>query len=319
MPRIRLTEKAFPPPGRLIDVGACSLHIRQTGAGLPTVVLEAGIGATSLSWALVEPALSKTTSVFSYDRAGLGWSGPAVTPRIPSVIAGELKRALECAKAVPPYVLVGHSFGGLVVQRFALDYPELVKGVVLVDPLSPFEWQPLDREKSRRLALGVALSRRGAVLARLGIVGGALGFLLSGNRLIPKIAARLGGGSGGTIVTDRLAGEIRKLPRELWPSIAFHWSQPKNFEGMAQHLEMLPESSKELAEMAAGIRAPVTLIVAERAVAGDVPPGWKLIRAEGSGHWVQLDRPDLVIDAVKEMAGVPDGPTSPGQRGNGGG
>jgi pimeloyl-ACP methyl ester carboxylesterase len=232
-----------------------------------------------------------------------------VTPRTPSVIAGELKRVLAKVGASGPFILVGHSFGGLVAQRFALDYPDLVKGLLLLDPLSPHEWHPLSAIGAKRLGMGIALSRRGGVLARLGIVGGALGFLLSGNRIIPKIAARVGGGSGGTKVTDRLVGEVSKLPRELWPVIAFHWSQAKNFEGMARHLEALPESSAEMQGVQIEPRIPVSMIVAATAsMPPGLPPYWKFIRAERSGHWVQFDRPDLVLDEVRSMLGREEEP-----------
>lgn len=301
--RVRLTAENFPPPGRLIDLGdGCRLHVHVSGSGSSAIVLEAGIAATSLSWALVEPHLCRMGTVVSYDRAGLGWSGPAVSPRKPSVIAGELRRALEVVGVPGPYVLVGHSFGGLVVQRFAVDYPDLVRALLLLDPLSAHEWHPLSAAGAKRLAMGVMLSRRGGVLARLGVVGGALGFLLSGNRLVPKLAARFGGGPGGVKVTNRLVGEVRKLPREVWPAIAYHWSQAKNFEGMAQHLESLPESSVEMQGVALDPRIPVTMILAESAPApAGLPTHWKVIKAENSGHWVQLDRPDLVISEARAL------------------
>lgn len=302
MPRISLDPSHFPPPGRMIDIGGCRLHVRISGSGSPAVVLEAGIAATSLSWALVEPELAKFTTVISYDRAGLGWSGPSTSPRTPGAIAAELRRGLELAGISGQLILVGHSFGGLVVRRFARDYREVTAGVVLVDPLDPAEWCPLTSERRRMLMRGVALSRRGALLARMGVVRSSLSFLLSGNRLVPRLAARLSSGSGGSGFTDRIAGEIRKLPRELWPSIAFHWSQAKSFEGMARHLESLPESAADLALCEGEVSpVPVTLLLAERAPRPATPAHWSLRIAERAGHWIQLDRPDLVIGAVREM------------------
>jgi pimeloyl-ACP methyl ester carboxylesterase len=187
------------------------------------------------------------------------------------------------------------------MQRFAALFREDVAGLVLVDPLQASEWNPLTEGKRRMLERGVRLSRRGAMLARIGIVGGSLRILLAGNRLIPRLAARLSSGTGGSGFTDRLAGEIQKLPRELWPVIAWHWSQVKNFEGMAAHLEALPEAATEMAANEVSPDVPVTVLLAEHASHSGYPAYWNVITAERSGHWVQLDRPDLVIEAVTEM------------------
>ncbi len=293
--------RSFDPPGRMVEVRGTPLHLHPSGSGTPTVVLEAGIAATSLSWALVQAEIARRTTVVSYDRAGLGWSGPCVTARTPSVIAAELQEALHVAGLPGPYILVGHSFGGLVVQRFAALYPGDVLGAVLVDALAASEFCPMTAAKSRMLSRGIRLSRRGALLARWGVVGASLRILLAGNQLVPKLAARLTSGSGGAGLTDRLAGEIRKLPRNLWPAIAWHWSQAKNFEGLARHLECLPESATEMSTSRMDAAVPVIAIVAENSGSAGFPAHWTVIRAHGSGHWIQLDRPDLVVAAVAEL------------------
>ncbi|MBS1872009.1 MAG: alpha/beta hydrolase [Acidobacteria bacterium] len=292
---------SFDPPGRIVEAGRSRVHMRVSGEGSPVVVLEAGVGATSLSWALVEPALAARTTVVSYDRAGLGWSGPVVTPRTPGVVAEELRLGLGAMAVRGPFILVGHSFGGLVVRRFASLYPDETAGVVLVDALEASEFWPLGDQRRMMIERGVRLCRRGATLARLGVVGASLRILLAGNRLLPKVAARMTSGAGGAGLTDRLAGEIRKLPRELWPVIAWHWSQAKNFEGLAAHLEMLPASCREAREGDWDSPAPVTAIVADRRPMKDAPAGWRVERAEHSGHWVQLDRPELVVAEVLAM------------------
>lgn len=275
------------------------MHV--AGEGTPVVVFEAGIGATSLSWVLVQPAIAKLTTTVAYDRAGLGWSGPSLTRRTPSVIAGELRGALQQAGLSAPFILCGHSFGGLVIQRFATLYKDDVSGIVLVDALRASDWAPMSAEQQIRLEQGIRLSRRGATLARLGIVGASLRMLLAGNRIMPRLAARLSAGSGGSGFTDRLAGELRKLPRELWPVIAWHWSQAKNFEGMAQHLECLPASVQEMGSLEKDHSCAVTALIAGKSDPEGLPPTWKVIQAPGSGHWLQLDRPELVISAIEEL------------------
>jgi pimeloyl-ACP methyl ester carboxylesterase len=125
----------FPPPGRLVDVGAYRLHLRCEGQGSPTVVLESGSGMTSNEWTLVQPDVTKFTRVCSYDRAGLGWSesGPPADPV-------ELLHALLRKGEVPgPYAIVGHSYGSGLVLRFAYRFPNEVKGMVLTAASYPDE------------------------------------------------------------------------------------------------------------------------------------------------------------------------------------
>lgn len=267
------------------------------------MILEAGIAATSLSWQLVQNELSKTARVVSYDRAGYGWSDPLDGPRTPSVVARELHAVLEASGVKPPVILVGHSFGGLVVERFAIEFPGEVAGIVLVDALSPREFYPLTDQRRAMLARGVSLSRRGALLARMGVVRLCLGLVLGGNQTLPKLAARASSGSGGEGLTARLAGEIRKLPKHVWPMVASHWAMPKSFETMARHLECLPDSCREMDD-ALLPDIPVTVILAatNRFGAGVVTPAsTKVVTAARSGHWVQLDEPELVVAEILEM------------------
>jgi pimeloyl-ACP methyl ester carboxylesterase len=126
-------NQAYPPPGKLVDVGGYRLHLNTTGQGTPTVVLIAGAGDFSLDWSLVQPAISKFTRVCSYDRAGLAWSDLGPTPRTMHQDAAELHTLLKHARLKAPYVLVGHSLGGLIARIFAAQYPQEVAGLVLVD------------------------------------------------------------------------------------------------------------------------------------------------------------------------------------------
>lgn len=123
----------YPPPGRLVTVNGHQMHLHCGGEGEPTVVLDAGLGGSSLDWSRVQPAVAKETRVCSYDRSGYGWSEPAVGPRTSAAIADELHRLLAAAGVPGPYVLVGHSFGGVNVRLFAARYPGQVAGLVLVD------------------------------------------------------------------------------------------------------------------------------------------------------------------------------------------
>jgi pimeloyl-ACP methyl ester carboxylesterase len=129
--------EAYPMPGRLIDVGGHRLHLSCTGAGTPTVVLEPGAGGMSSSLGWIAPAVARDTRVCVYDRAGRGWSEPASTAQDAAQIATDLHRLLQRGHVPGPYVLAGHSFGGLYVLTFAARYPEEVAGMVLVDSTAP--------------------------------------------------------------------------------------------------------------------------------------------------------------------------------------
>jgi pimeloyl-ACP methyl ester carboxylesterase len=124
------------PPGRFVDVGGFRLHIFCTGqpSRSPTVILLHGLGDSSLDWGLVQPEVARFARVCSYDRAGAGWSDPGPSPRGPLTAAKELHSLLIDAKEAGPYVLVAHSWGGLIARVYASQYPTEVAGMVLVDP-----------------------------------------------------------------------------------------------------------------------------------------------------------------------------------------
>jgi pimeloyl-ACP methyl ester carboxylesterase len=129
--------KAYPMPGQLIDVDGHSLHLSCTGSGTPTVVLEPGAGEMSSNLGWIAPAVARDTRVCVYDRAGRGWSEPADTAQDGTQIATDLHTLLQRGHVPGPYVLAGHSFGGLYVLTFAARYPDEVAGMVLVDSTAP--------------------------------------------------------------------------------------------------------------------------------------------------------------------------------------
>src|SRR5688500_14536318 len=146
--------QAYPPPGRLIDVGGYRLHLQCVGTGSPAVVLDAGLGDMSLAWNLVQTEMGQTTQVCAYDRAGMGWSDPGPQPRTPGHIARELHTLLTNAGIPGPYVMVGHSAAGKNVRMFALQYPEQVAGMVLVDTRSEVADSPVAPGASAAQDLG---------------------------------------------------------------------------------------------------------------------------------------------------------------------
>lgn len=129
----------------LVDVGGYNLYVNCRGFGVPTVVLDAGLGVASDSWVFVQPEVAEFTRVCTYDRAGLGHSDRGPNPRTTKRIASELHQLLNNSGLQPPYVLVGHSFGGLNMRMYANEYPDEVVGMVLVDS-SHEDWDARIRE-----------------------------------------------------------------------------------------------------------------------------------------------------------------------------
>jgi len=149
--REAVDANAYPMPGQLIDVGGHRLHLHCTGSGGPTVVLEAGGGEMSSNFGWIAPAVARDTRVCVYDRAGRGWSEPADTVQDATHIVTDLHTLLHNGHVPGPYVLAGHSFGGLYALTFAARYPDEVAGMVLIDSTSP-NWnaQPAAASSSGR-------------------------------------------------------------------------------------------------------------------------------------------------------------------------
>jgi pimeloyl-ACP methyl ester carboxylesterase len=165
----QIDQRTYSPPGEMVDVGTHSLHINCLGEGSPTVILEAANLGMSAHWVRVQQQLAQTTRVCAYDRAGMGWSERGPEPRDAGQVSGELHTLLKGAGTERPYVLVGHSYGGLYARMYAARYPNQVSGVVLVDSSHP--------EQFTRSAEGRAMyeqtRRMGAFipwLTRLGVI-----------------------------------------------------------------------------------------------------------------------------------------------------
>lgn len=128
---------AVPDPNAIsgkFDVGGRSLFLECHGSGSPTVVMDAGLGNTHSTWSAVAPKISALARTCTYDRANLGSSDPAPKPRSSADVVADLRALLKAASIAAPYVLVGHSFGGLNMRLFAAAHPDEVVGLVLVDP-----------------------------------------------------------------------------------------------------------------------------------------------------------------------------------------
>ena len=126
-------EASYPAPGKLIEIDGVDLHLDCRGQGEVTLVLEAGLGMDSTSWSLIHDPLSKHVRVCAYDRVGMGWSEPITRMSLAPDISTRLKRLLDKAEEKGSHILVGMSAGGVIVRQYYKQYPDNVVGLVLVD------------------------------------------------------------------------------------------------------------------------------------------------------------------------------------------
>jgi pimeloyl-ACP methyl ester carboxylesterase len=302
----------YPPPGELVDIGGRRLHVQISGnasVGAPTVILEAGLAATSLSWASVQPLIANFARVASYDRAGLGWSDNSLAPATARHAADDLHLLLDRAELPAPYILVGHSLGALIARMFQQRHPETVAGLVLVDPVVRAQWRTPNAERKHMLWHGEMLSRRGAWLARIGVVRFALGRLMGGSTRAPGLLARAFAGRAAG-VANRLVGEVRKIPRELWPLVAANWSEERAFLTMADYLANLPVSCSQLDEAATLGDLPLSILSSASASAdalsehehdANLSSRGEHVVIPGTGHWINLDAPEAIATAVRRV------------------
>jgi pimeloyl-ACP methyl ester carboxylesterase len=161
--RTAIERRAFPAPGRLVDLGSHQLHVQCTGEGSPVVVLEAPAAGVSVSWGWVQPEVARVTRVCSYDRAGMGWSWRPDGDYDPQAAAGELRRALDGEPG--PFVLVGHGLGAPLVRLFAARHPDLTAALVLIDDPTQVSPSPEDGVIARSPSLWPWLARFGVLRA----------------------------------------------------------------------------------------------------------------------------------------------------------
>jgi pimeloyl-ACP methyl ester carboxylesterase len=267
--------------------------------------------STVLSWSELLHSLAGSFRVVSYDRAGLGWSDIGPMPRTANRIVDELHTLLQRAAIPPPYVLVGHSFGGLTMPLFAARFPDEVAGMVLVDPVVPAEWNPPSEHDLKMTRIGAKICRRAAILARFGLIR-FVGFLLTTG--VKTVAARLvrlisrgSPAESGTVSSPWFAA----LPANEKTMASVFWIQPKFALTIASQLENLPASAASIGRFANFCDKPVVILSARTAserrraehaaIAGQLPQGEHVL-AGNSNHWIMQEDPELVIRAIEKVA-----------------
>lgn len=306
----RRDRQRFPPPGRLVEVGNHRLHLFEQGSGSPTIVLEAGLMSSMLSWNPLQRELAKSYRVVSYDRAGLGWSDLGPMPRSSDRMVDELHTLLQRAGVPPPYVLVGHSFGGLTVPLFASRFPEETAGFVLLDPVAPGEWNPPSEQNGKLARTGAVVCRRAALLCRVGLIR-FVAFLLS-TRLkgaaayLVRLISRGAPANAGSVSSPWFSA----LPANEKEMAAIFWTQEKFALTIASQLENLPASAARIGELHHVFDKPVVILSASTApenrrnehaaMASRLTLGEHVFAAQ-SNHWIMQHQPELVVRAIEKV------------------
>jgi pimeloyl-ACP methyl ester carboxylesterase len=293
----------FSPPGVRYGFDGYVFHLDCTGpraSGRPLVVLEGGLGAPGLMWTLVQPRLAARVRVCSYDRAGYGWSEPGPGPRTARRMATELHQLLQAAGEAPPYLLVGHSFGGILIRVYTAEFPDDVAGLVLVDARH--------ERLLERIPAALEVDQRNYERTRW------LRWLTPFG--VTRIAGRLGW-------LDELEAYLAPLPdeqqRAAWALMVYdpgHWAT-----ALAER-EAIDESYRQAVEARLPPALPLVVLTAEHGDEAwrspDEPPEaedhatWMALQrelaaltansrwviVEGSGHYIYFDQPQAIVDAV---------------------
>ena len=305
----KICSMTLSPPGQLVDLGTHRLHLRCAGEGTPAVVFDAALGASSLSWTLVAPAVSAVTRACTYDRAGFGWSEAGPLPRTAARLVEELHELLRRAAVPGPYVLVGHSYGGLVMRLLAARHPEAAAALILLEPARPEEWAHPSERQRRLIARGVRVCGHGAVAARLGLARAVAGLVNARALGAARAVARLVSRGGLRREDEGFLAPVGKLPPDARAVLKRMWTEPRFFEALGSQIGCVPESAAELARAEPAHYGDLPLVVltsagasvermqADAALARRSSRGRHIIVAE-SGHWLPVDAPQAVSDAI---------------------
>jgi pimeloyl-ACP methyl ester carboxylesterase len=291
----KIDETRYPPPGQMIDIGGYSLHLQRMGDHGRAVVFDSGLGNNSLTWALVQPEIAKSYRTYSYDRAGYNWSQESPLERTCKNSVEELHSLLKSAQIPKPYILVGHSLGGLNVLLYAYTYPEEVSAVILVDAAHEdlFKKAPfLQKPYSKTINF---LSK--------------IGYLRLSAYLWQK---------------DHLLNKFPSDIRQMWIATLY---TNKSIETMTKELDYFDISAQQIKAAKIDLKdMPLTVITGNRKITpkesglsqeqcDQCMEIWmsfqkdllsrstrsKQLLAENSGHKIPLEQPEIIIQAIKDL------------------
>ncbi|NTU55284.1 MAG: alpha/beta hydrolase [Anaerolineales bacterium] len=301
------TREQFPAPGKQVEVNGYLMHIHCVGSGSPTVVIDAGNGSFSIEWMPIQEELSQTTRVCVYDRAGYGWSEAGPQPRDGMQVVSELHDLLRSADESGPYLLVGHSLGGVHVRLFAAQYPDEVAGLILIDTAYPLTITP-EFEMQMQSSIGfyqvMNLMTRTGLLRLIGPLGGEDSMPATARKLSPNL--------------QEVYLNLLLDPNQYVTAIAEMQELPQTFEQTSLLLKGNPPfGDLPLIVITAGqtsapgstpfneqyIPVPESQIQNQLELAGQSSRGEQRVLNESS-HSVHLDAPEEVVKAIREMVKI---------------
>lgn len=298
----------YPPPGQRFDVNGLHLHVWCSGpqpvAG-PRVVLESGLGAPGLLWIRVQTALADAgIRVCSYDRPGYGWSDPAGEPWTPEQQADSLRTLLAAAGEAPPYVLVGHSLGGILIREFAQRHPAETAGLVLVDARHedffermPPEYLSGDQENLNR-------ARWLQVMTPLGMtrLAGTLGQLDAFEDYLAPLPDEAEGAAWAHLVYSsnhwRASVQERETIDAAYAAVRGHML-PDDLPLVVLTAEHGMDAWRTDVGPADDAARQSWMTMQEDLASLSTRSQWTIVA--GAGHYLQLERPDVVVEAVQAV------------------
>lgn len=303
--------REYPPAGQLVDIGARRIQLDCRGSGSPTVVLESGLDTYgSLSWTLVHDSIATTTRTCAYSRAGVMWSDAARGAFDSKTVAEDLHAALTKAGERAPFVVVGHSLGGPYALIFTGLYPADVAGLVFVDASHPDQIERLRKATGNSMEAPTGMLSAVAALSWTGVT-----------RLIPD-------GASPKLPRATIRAQHAYLSTSLGPALRELKALPVTLEAAGQHRQLGDRPLVVLTAMAPMPEAVLKSAGMTRDQGDRMRTAWKALHDEeatwsthsrhqlvpDATHYIQLDRPDVVISAVREVIGAVRNAAPEGER-----
>lgn len=296
----RMDLRRYPPPGQMVDIGGVRLHLRCEGTGSPTVVAESGAGQNSLGWLAILPAIAQETRICIYDRAGFGWSDYQAAVPTRAQVLSNLTSMLQVAEIKGPYVLVGHSLGGIYVRDFAQEFPTEVSGMVLVDSSHekqlahmPAELQELQESSTRWMTLAMRACRPLAFV-------GAVRALRVWSFLSPDMPEDV----RAPYVMARNRSSFCPAIHGVLVSYADALNQDENPRDLGSIPLIVLRHGRSNAASEPELQWERTWVTLQAELAA-LSRSSQLRVVESAGHAIQIDRPDAVIEAILELVRRP--------------
>ncbi|MCG7343874.1 alpha/beta hydrolase [Sporosarcina sp. ACRSL] len=271
--------------GQLVEINGRTIHTIVSGNNdtKPTVILDAGLSCCSIDWYYIQPEIAKFAHVLSFDRAGYGWSSPSKGTNTSEDVVNDLSLVLEKLAIKPPYILVGHSFGGLNMRLFASKYPEKVAALILIDAVHEKRYLSSDWDEARKKS-----HQKNLNLFRMGYITSGVGL----PRLLKQPVGR------------------KYLPDPFQKPVTYIGYHPKTFEAVYKEFLHSEQSAMQVAT-STPLRhdLPIRVIssnnndptwVEHQELLCNLSTNTRQIKTVNS-HSIHLENPELIINTVKEV------------------